>query len=262
MSLISGERWTPAPREQTERRWSTKETLSLSRQQRNQQSRCVVNTASQGLGGETLRQSDRTTSDVRQLDTWQHDISDSNSGNGTDIMNDNLHTGSWLLASNPDRCHATSEVSSALLESFLPSTTLNNSSASGQLSKGKRAVGGRNTSLAPPSLASYPDWAQRCDLIHAALEPGAAHLTKRDIQRGKDLPQYRILAAAKVGCLVCIRECLRDGISIKSSTISGWNVWDSVHFTSNARTPVILRYVEEAGGYMSQQYALWLVKNR
>jgi len=177
-------------------------------------------------------------------------------------MNDNLHTGSWPLASNPDRCPAASEVSSALLESCMPSTTLHDSSASSQLSKGKRAVDEGNASVTPPSLASYPDWAQQCELIHAALEPGAAHLTKRDIKRGKDLPQYRILAAAKVGCLDCIRKCLRDGISITSSTISGWNVWDSAHFTSNARTPVILRYVEEAGGYMSQQYALWLVKHR
>jgi len=75
MSLTPGERWTPEPREQTEQRCSTEETLSLSRQQRKQQSQCLVGTA--------LPPSDRTMLDVRRMESWQLGVSDSNSGRGT-----------------------------------------------------------------------------------------------------------------------------------------------------------------------------------
>ena len=125
---------------------------------------------------------------------------------------------------------------------------------------GLSAVDRKTTNLTIPSLASYPEWAQRCDLFYKSSEPGAAHVKKRDIKKGKDLPHYRILAAAKIGCLDCIRKCLQAGISVDSSTISGWNVWDSAHFANNDRTFVVLRFVEEAGGSMSDKYAAWLVK--
>ena len=78
---------------------------------------------------------------------------------------------------------------------------------------------------------------------------------------GRDTPEYHIIAAATAGCLSCLRDCLVLGTSIDSVSISGWNVWDNVHFSDNVRKVVVLRYVTEAGGKMSDKYASWLFKN-
>ena len=112
-----------------------------------------------------------------------------------------------------------------------------------------------------PSLDPFPEWAQRCTGGDVQAEPGFAHLTKKNRKDGKIDGRYCIIAAAESGCLFCLQRCLQAGTSIESQTNGGWNVYDSAHFSGTDRTIEGLKYITAAGGYMSAQYAAWIVKN-
>lgn len=124
-----------------------------------------------------------------------------------------------------------------------------------------RLLGG-TTRVTPPSLSLYPDWARQCETRTVLVAPGAPHMNKKEKKHRRDTPEYYIIAAARAGCLLCLRDCLISGTSVNSASISGWNVWDNVHFSDNVRKVIVLRYVSEAGGKMSDKYASWLLKNR
>ena len=113
----------------------------------------------------------------------------------------------------------------------------------------------------PPSLGSFPEWAQHCTVEEVWAEPGFAHLRKKNRKDGKIDGRYCIIAAAKSGCLFCLQRCMQAGTSIESQTNGGWNVYDNAHFSDSDRTIEVLRYITAAGGHMSAQYAAWIVKH-
>ena len=113
--------------------------------------------------------------------------------------------------------------------------------------------------LPVPSLGSYPTWASVCVSDRPKsidLEPGQVHMTEEEVHDDEIMPDYFVIAAGNASCLCCIRDCLARGYSIHNTSRNGLNVWDMVHMKGGERTIDTLRFIEEAGGRVSEVYAL------